>query len=904
MFKYDGNVLEKIDQIRKNGVFNIQLDSYNRIWYQDFNGKIYYIENNVIKTLPETTSKGFIEYIISNDIIYVIEQDFISYFSLKDLKKKSILKEPTNGVVEVFEFNGRFGIIFKEVVKLFDKNNVNIIKIDPQFKKNIENPITTTLKGKLYLFDKHNSKVFYTFDGKKLVQHKIDFPFEFKQNITSFDNEIWLSTTSGIVKYNIIRKNTEVYFPKKNISQIFKDKNNHYWISTLNEGILFVESFKTKVFDLKSIPTLLSKNRDNLIISTEDEKIFSSDNDQYKLIHSFTSNHGFLMNKFDESENRILATSSTFKWIDPDEIYENYIAVKDLTKISKNNYAFAGSIRSGLVTNDPEIHRKNQAQYPKADELIQNGLYFTYILSELNSRSVLFLPKSNLLYFATNYGLITVKNDIYSEIKDSNGKSIYLKDLYTFQDFIIGLTNDDVIVKLNETNQISNFVLPSYIKNATVEKIKVLDNLLFIFTSNAVYEYDLIHNSSSKMINLTPTFKATDVERIGSYLYFATTLGILKKNKYNFTSNFHPWLDIDKIIINSKEIDLPIIKELHHNENNIDIHFKVISKTPNEVYNIYYKINNSNWIKKDHKSRIINLSSLAPGNYNVKILIEGDYKSVISKEINFTIDKPFWVKFWFNALLISSIIAFIFYYTRIRIKKIKEINQSNIDQINLKNELNIQKLKSIKSQMNPHFFFNALNTIQSYILTEDKKLALFYLSKFSKLTRKILKLSEKDFISLKEEIETNEIYLDIEKARFDDNFEYKIEIKNDVETHLWKFPSLLLQPIIENAIKHGLLHKNGDKKIEIIIDQNETHLIIHIIDNGVGRITSEKINKSRQNHESFATKAIENRVNILNQSYHLDLSITYIDLYNQKNEPSGTQVDIKLLKITYESDNN
>lgn len=893
-----------MDQIRKNGVSNIQFDSNNRIWYQDFNGRIYYIENDVIKILPKTIAKGYIKYIITNNLIYIIEQNTLSYFSLSNLKNKIVLKHSTKGVIDVFELNGRLGIFYENYVKLVDKNNINVIKIDPEFKKDIENPLATTLKNKVYLFDKHNSKVFYTFDEQKLLKHTIDFPIEFKQNITSFGNEIWMSTTSGIVRYNVITKRTELYFKKKNISQIFKDKNNHYWISTLNEGIFFIESFNTKIFDLKSTPVLLAKNNNTLIVSTEDEKIFTSNNDNYKLMYNYTSNHSFLMTKFDENQDRLLATSSSFKWIEKNKSYENHTSIKDIVPIGKNNYAFAGSIRSGLVTNDPIVHQENLKNFPNGIGQEIKGLYFTNLLVEYNARSVVYEPNKQSIYFATNNGLIRIKNKEETEIKDSFGKSIYLKDISFYDDKIFGLTKDDVIVVINSKNQISNFELPSYIKNTTVEKIKILENMLFIFSTNAVYEYDLIHQNISKMINLTPYFKATDVERIGSYLYFATSLGVLKKNKFNFTSNYHPWLEIDKVYINSTEVDYPILEELNHSENNIDIHFKVISKTPNEVYNIFYKINNSNWIKKDHKSRTINLSSLAPGSYVVKILIEGDYKSSITKEFNFTIAKPFWSKLWFNTLLIACIAGLIFYFTRIRIKKIKNNNKQYLNQINLKNELNTQKLKSIKSQMNPHFFFNALNTIQSYILTDDKKLALFYLSKFSKLTRQILNLSEKDFISLKEEIETNEIYLDIEKARFNDNFEYQIEIKNKTDILKWRFPSLLLQPLIENAIKHGLLHKNGDKKIDIIINQNETHLIISIIDNGIGRTESEKINKSRKNHESFATKAIENRVNILNQSYQLDLQITYIDLYNNNGQPTGTRVDIKLLKLAYESDYN
>lgn len=156
-----------------------------------------------------------------------------------------------------------------------------------------------------------------------------------------------------------------------------------------------------------------------------------------------------------------------------------------------------------------------------------------------------------IFYFATSNDLIAINNNTQTEIKDQHSKTLLLKEIYMYKNQINGLTKDDVIIVVDKNHKISNFELPAYIKNSSIEKIKVLDNLLFIFTSNAVYEYDLVNKNSSKMINLTPTFTATDVERIGSHLYFATTYGVLKKNKYNFTSNYQPWLDVDKILINS-----------------------------------------------------------------------------------------------------------------------------------------------------------------------------------------------------------------------------------------------------------------------------------------------------------------------------------------------------------------
>jgi len=218
-----------------------------------------------------------------------------------------------------------------------------------------------------------------------------------------------------------------------------------------------------------------------------------------------------------------------------------------------------------------------------------------------------------------------------------------------------------------------------------------------------------------------------------------------------------------------------------------------------------------------------------------------------------------------------------------------------IDKINLEKNANRSKLKAIKSQMNPHFFYNALNTIQSYILANEKKQALTYLAKFSTLTRSILEMTEKDWVSITEEIKTLTLYLDIEKARFNDDFDYKIIKDETIDAETTKIPSILLQPYVENAIKHGLLHKSGNKNLTILFENHENELIIKIEDNGIGRKKSEELNAIKnKKHQSFATNAMQNRIELLNQNSNKTISIEYIDKVNDADLPLGTLVIIKL----------
>jgi tetratricopeptide (TPR) repeat protein len=206
------------------------------------------------------------------------------------------------------------------------------------------------------------------------------------------------------------------------------------------------------------------------------------------------------------------------------------------------------------------------------------------------------------------------------------------------------------------------------------------------------------------------------------------------------------------------------------------------------------------------------------------------------------------------------------------------------------------ELKALKAQMNPHFIFNALNSIQEIFFLGDKRLANKHLARFSQLMRSILRASGKKTITLQEEVSMLQEYLLLEALRFGAQFEYTIVVDEDVDAYTLDVPPMVVQPFVENAVKHGLLHKEGHKKLEITIGFNEQEqsIIVVVSDNGIGRKASMLINQHRSNHESFSTSAIEKRFEILNSGAAQNHSFTYHDLLSPLGEPLGTQVSIVL----------
>jgi sensor histidine kinase YesM len=447
---------------------------------------------------------------------------------------------------------------------------------------------------------------------------------------------------------------------------------------------------------------------------------------------------------------------------------------------------------------------------------------------------------------------------------------------------------------INSSNEVSPLKLPYFLSNENFNKFFICNQYCYLFASHGVYEFNFISGEVQKVLSLSSDIEATDVILKNNKLFFATSKGIVIKNRKEIGNYPKPKLFINEIQVNGKQRELNKFLVLQPDENDISINFSTLSFIPNESYSVSYKINDSDWKILDAATKNLKLSALSSGNYTILLALNYNNQKIDFQQIKFEIKKPFWLSNFF--IFISSLLFLLLFFSfyKYQIRKIEKQNQMLLEKNELEKNLNLSTLKAIKSQMNPHFFYNALNTIQSYILANDKKQAVNYLSKFSSLTRNILEMTEKEFISINEEITTMSLYLDIEKARFDKDFEYEINTENisDLEH---KIPSMLLQPYIENAVKHGLLHKNGLKKLLITFSKDGDKIKIEIDDNGIGRQKSAELNAIKnKNHNSFATNAMQNRIDLLNKNNKNKITIDFIDKINQSQQSLGTTVVIEI----------
>lgn len=206
------------------------------------------------------------------------------------------------------------------------------------------------------------------------------------------------------------------------------------------------------------------------------------------------------------------------------------------------------------------------------------------------------------------------------------------------------------------------------------------------------------------------------------------------------------------------------------------------------------------------------------------------------------------------------------------------------------------RLMALRAQMNPHFIFNSLNSIQDCIVNKQHDNALNYLTQFSRLLRMVIDYSDKNYITLEKEIAFLNLYLNLESMRFSQSFNWNIHVENSLDVEEITVPSLLVQPFVENAIWHGLMHKQGERNLSISFIEHDNHnLEITIEDNGIGRAKAAEIRTSRLNginHESKGMKISEERISILKLEGDLHTKIQVEDLLNENREPSGTRVTI------------
>lgn len=306
------------------------------------------------------------------------------------------------------------------------------------------------------------------------------------------------------------------------------------------------------------------------------------------------------------------------------------------------------------------------------------------------------------------------------------------------------------------------------------------------------------------------------------------------------------------------------------NDDSIQYYYKVT--TQSRVYD---------WKKTAHDFNIIGISR---GSH--QICIRGMRDGVFSSnmiEFNVFVSVPFYLRWWFISLIILVVVGIFYLFLVLEAKLVKERRDRNLQVSNL-------EAKAYRAQMNPHFIFNALNGMQSAMILGGEREFNKYITSFSKLIRDTFVMSSVDKISVADEVAYITNYIQLQGHRLEEKIELEFTVDSNINQNEVYLPCMMLHPIVENSIVHGIIPKKGKGIIKIDLTQEDELLKVSVTDNGIGRKAAAKQKEKYATHKSFATQIMRDRINIFNYYNDHKLAFSIEDLYHEGGSPAGTKV--------------
>lgn len=901
LYKYDGiRYYEYKHPLQKSrSLTGLEKAIDGKIYMYNFNGQIFYIENDSLKLLT-AWDKGSVSNICTDksNNLWVCYKEGVAKLSIKTntwANFASTIKYPTGNYTNscfldndnVFWCLGPKGLIrIKKDIETCYPLNWQEKKVSGEYQLTFYSQqkfIFSQVDGEIFHLVAGNLKPFYSKNLNPILKDKKITRVE-----EDHQNRIWIYTYSGIIIYDIKHDTSELLYEDKSFSCGIQDNENSYWFSTLHDGLLRIPELSNKLWIIKDDANGTAKI--NKIVRAKSSVFFASVNGKIgELTLNDNSINTFSLATKSDIQSLALAEDKqsiffgiqssvfNFKQNKTKIISEKLPPAKDVLQIG-DNYIVASS--KGTFWYCPDENSK------------------TEVLNEKWARSIAYNKITNRLWVATNSGI-----DVY---QFKNNHWIYITTLLdgiqiislSYKSKLHALAFNGNVYEI-ENNRIPH-ILTTLNQNTTSYQLKENDSCLFAATNKGLWIYNL-QDKKTKLINRLSGLASNTIDGLdidSEYIWLATSKGIQQiplhtNNKITSSKIYLKNISVNNSIVNYK-------KPLNLNyKDELKIELNAVALSSENQFQYAYRLDTINsWIFLPAEINQIELPVLSSGPFNLEIkLVDHLGKdSINSVLINGTVNPPFWQRWWFYLMIGITCILLALIIFKQRVKVIHKKQLKELERINLEHQLKLSQETALRAQMNPHFIFNVLNSIKSYIYDNDKKKAASYLQRFSDLVRKILEQSSMSWVKLDEEIELLKLYIELESMLFIDEFQYSIQIHDNIDTSHTALPSLILQPFIENAFKHGLRHKLGEKKLDIIfaMDTTNTVLNVTITDNGIGRSQSKIVNDSNyKKHQSFSTDAI-NKVTVLNQNQPGIIAINYLDLYNNNHESIGTSAVIKI----------
>jgi ligand-binding sensor domain-containing protein/anti-sigma regulatory factor (Ser/Thr protein kinase) len=855
----------------------------------------------------------FKQYLLNNKIEFT--KRYHAIFKIQPVSATELLLGTTDGIFSFNTTTGSFRMVYGTAL-----DNITLFHY---------NQITKQLycadeHSMLYVYNVTTGKTTCIPTGALLNQNKPFLPYAIPSNailVPSPDGLALLSSSTEIISYSSNKEGVLPFLSNNQISAVYKDRNNITWLGTSNGLASFVPQLNNHLHvsfpsDLKydaefPVQNFLFQQKQNawLVVSFRDNKLWvvnNSTGEKKELIRPISYQRDTCSALYSRHPDTIyfLCTGSLLTWLPKSNQWnkinldsQKSIAITCMDIDGDGNY-WIGTKRRGLLVYNPATKKIWLPDSKTFDPNIIPALKYD--------------PKNNYMWIAThNSGLhkysFAEKKFIRIRRYDDSPTALHSSIINALaldgKNNIWCATTEGGLAKYSIAQApgkgVTNYERESGLPENNVNSVTVdgQDNIYFSTAKGIGFipadgKLKLLYNNENGLpyskfqmglLHLPGNLLATIVEN--NLFCFDTKAMLLSQN--------------EEIMINHIQLHDSVSIALHqtpsfrYHQNTIRFDFVLPDFVAPAAIDYYYKLEGyeKEWFANG-KLKTVRYSSLPPGTYTFYVKAKkgnGEFHSQLA-EWKFKILPPFWQTWWFRFLALLAIltVAFLLIKRRMNALKAKAL---------LKQQYTELEIKALRSQMNPHFIFNSLNSISMLVAGKQNEMGLEYLNKFSKLLRLVLDESENNFISLKDEIKILELYLQMEQLRFGDSFAYTIHVEEGLDEEETMLPSFIIQPIAENAIWHGLMHKQGNKRLIIEFHQRNNTLQCIIKDNGIGIEAAKKMKEQRLNgveQKSKGLQIVKDRIKILGEQSGIHTRFLMEDMKNETGLITGTKVTLEI----------
>jgi ligand-binding sensor domain-containing protein len=713
------------------------------------------------------------------------------------------------------------------------------------------------------------------------------------------------------------------------INSLYLDNNDNLWLSHWGKGLDYTNLHKVHFQSpqaLRSISNnqqsltisnLLEDNKGNIWIGTREKGVFVLEKSTHQLLrHIYETdddNHSMDINSLSkDKDGNVWILSNLFKiqvYTTKNKLlsYKNNqhstfwkysICESELLLSTVNDKWFSVSIKNNQILITPKHNIPQGISLLKEDRK-------SYLYTERTNTNISIYKKDLEAQGYSFVKNISNSHAVYNWYKDSSNQYLWA---CTSQGLLRIQTNNLDFIRVGEEHGLKKGILVSNI-------LKDNDGFYWLSTNEGLYQWNMEKKTSRHFTiadglcsNDLAYYRSQSLRAIDGTIWVATTKGL----NYFQPNQIKPNALLPKTeIIDFKINDQPYTEQnptelqtitLPYNQNTVEFSFASLEYTNNFKNQYQYILEglDKNWVNAENRN-YVRYAALPFGEYTLKIKScnnDGVWNE-IPRELHIRILAPWYFRWWailfYTLIFTTSIYAFTQYQAN-KIKKAANVKQTKIQQdAAFAQELNTAKMDAIRTRLDPHFMFNALNSIKEYVLEQDIVRANNLINQFIRLMRALVEIKDNE-ISLKSELDMLDKYLFLERERFRGKLEYTIYIEDEVDLDYILIPTLTIQPFVENAIKHGIQAKATKGHLSVVVRMaNQTDVLIVIEDDGVGRDQAEQNKRTQEQHKSNGIDLVKQRLSLFyTHKAPKNYTITYTDLHNHQGDALGTKAEILL----------